>query len=126
MVDKAATKARRFKSRASRVLCDGREILKGADMTERRREVFERDGYRCQHVSVRLVLNGDGGLLHGLRKEGQRCLKPLTWETAHMCHVIPRWKGRDDRLRNLITKCDYCHLLKEHNREPKFKWLGAA
>lgn len=70
-------------------------------MTALRREVFERDEYRCQHIF----------------KAGEfemTCKEPVTWESGHLAHVISRARGGDDSLENCVTKCEHCHMVKEH------------
>lgn len=122
--DREATRARKFKSRLSKVLFDGREILRGRDMEARRREVFERDGYRCQMPVTRPKITSDGGISY----EDAKCGRWVTFEPGpnkgDLAHwPIARWKGRDDRASNLIAACKACHR-RQHNREPRFKWLG--
>lgn len=114
MRDAEATKARCFKSRLSKVLCDGREILEGREDWEiRRRQCFERDDYRCQYPRS------------SKRGRTEKCLTRLTWLTAEADHIEARWKRRDDRLANLRTVCA-AHHRKRHNREPRFRWLAGV
>lgn len=80
--------------------------LKGKDMETLRRDCFERDGYRCQH---RTYLSLMGGELWEV------CMKPVTWETGHMAHIVSRGRGGKDELSNVLTKCAECHMIREHH-----------
>ena len=76
--------------------------LKGSDMEALRRACFERDSYRCQHIT-----------------DGVRCNKLVRWErgfldSGHMAHIRARSLGGHDTLDNVLTKCPYCHLILEH------------
>lgn len=51
----------------------------------KRKEVYQRDGYRCA-----LCDRSDGLQIH---------------------HCIPKGQGGSDRIDNLITLCPYCHSL---------------
>lgn len=68
-----------------------------------RREVFERDGYRCQH------------LLGWIKNIPYLCYNPVTWESGHIAHIIRRSQGGDDTAENTLCKCADCHLIKEHH-----------
>jgi hypothetical protein len=108
--DKAATKARRFKSRYSYVstrIHPGTEsqqceYLAGDDCEIRRLEVFERDEFKCVGCGVEVPWDGPiekrGHLAHGGNTKISRCWCPS----------------------NCSTKCFGCHFLREHNREVKF------
>lgn len=61
-------------------------------MTQLRREVFFRDGYRCA-----------------------RCNRRVTWNTGHLAHIIARSKGGSDTLGNTECSCEDCHIGDEHN-----------
>lgn len=54
-----------------------------------RREVFERDGWRCVY-----------------------CTSPVTLDTGHVDHVNPRSRGGSDELENLAAACAPCNLSK--------------
>lgn len=85
--------------------------VKGKAMESLRREVFERDGYRCQH-EVR----------HSDAKIGAvwsvKCLLPVTWESGHLAHVISRGRGGKDEASNCVCKCQNCHIGIEHSYGP--------
>lgn len=66
--------------------------------------VFERDGCRC---------TGD--------VDGERCNRPVSWDSGHLHHVKSRGKGGDDSLQNCVTLCWKCHA-KEHVR-PLLRWI---
>lgn len=74
------------RSRA-RILSDGREICTGAAYERRRRQVLQRDGFRC----VRCGSDYDVAVHHRRKRS--------LW--------------RDDRLDNLETLCSSCHSV-EH------------
>jgi hypothetical protein len=84
----------------------------GKDMEAVRREVFERDGYRCQHDL------GDGVI----------CLSAVVfergeWNSGHLAHIRAK-RNNGDLASNLLTKCIHCHLVLEHNPKsvpPKVK-----
>lgn len=82
--------------------------LRGADMEALRREVFERDGYQCQHMKVI-------GIDWKLGKLYRMCRALVTWETGHLAHIISRGRGGKDEASNLLTKCPHCHIVKEHH-----------
>ena len=77
--------------------------LKGKDLEKLRRDCFERDGYRCQHM-----LKYEDGT------DMARCGWIVTWETGHMAHVRNR-RMWGDNLENVTTKCATCHLIREHH-----------
>lgn len=88
--------------------------LKGKDMEQLRRDVFERDDYRCQHV-ISADLNGVEML----------CLIPVSWENGHLAHTISRARGGPDTAENCKTKCLYCHIVREHIEGGKGKIVPA-
>jgi hypothetical protein len=72
----------------SHITLDNRIFLFGVDMTERRREIWERDKRRC-------VLCGD----------------LVSWDQFHLDHhPVSRGQGGDDSLKNLRTLDQKCHL----------------
>lgn len=74
------------------------EYLSGLeDVGKRRREVFERDEYRCVD-----------------------CGERVTWDRGHMAHGGNTKIERCDCPENLRTKCWKCHMIREHGREPRF------
>lgn len=112
--DKAATKARHFESRYSYVstrIHPGTEnqqceYLAGDDCEPRRREVFERDDYKCVDCGAPVPWDGSleirGHLAHGGNTKISRC-----W-----C------------LQNLSTKDFRCHMIVEHGREVRWTQRG--
>lgn len=90
-------KNRRVKPRPGR--------LTPAEMTKLRTEVFERDGYRCQHIIGHTLVHG----------RPHPCGKLVTWDSGHLAHVISRGRGGPDTAENCVTKCPHCHLVLEHN-----------
>ena len=85
--------------------------LKGKDMESLRREAFDRDGYRCQHVLVCAEMNFE-------ELKPILCLRPITWETGHLAHIISRGAGGKDELSNVLTKCPFHHMVAEHSYGP--------
>lgn len=94
-VDQEATEARHFESPDSYVTHNGEEFLFGADMRNRRQEVYDRDGGICRG-----------------------CKKAASWSWGHMHHIKHRGRGGSDDLVNLAWSCADCHG-KEHLR---VKW----
>lgn len=73
-----------------------------AGMALLRREVFERDGYRCRQVYSRvLAVTGD--------TVSWCCMKPVTWESGELCHITSRGAGGHDTAENTFTGCKECH-----------------
>ena len=98
-----ATAVARFEDARSFVFKDGREQLCGYDWQQRKSELWARSGGRCEK---------DVGTTNRCHREA---------EDPH--HCIPRSKGRDDRLSNLVALCRYHHnLLNE--RKPKWTAKG--
>lgn len=72
--------------------------LRGTAKAALRRQVFERDGWRCVN-----------------------CGRQICWETGHMHHIHSKGKlGPGDVLSNCATLCRRCHGLK-HVRT-MFRW----
>ena len=69
--------------------------LKGHDMDVLRAQVFERDGYRCQHVKR-------------VGSEIYHCWNRVTWETGHLAHIQVKRMG-GDTLANTFASCADCH-----------------
>ena len=84
--------------------------LKGAALTQLRRDVFERDGYTCQHVQ------GIEETMRGYDRE-VICGKVLTWQSAHMAHIRNK-RMWGDSPENCTTKCAEHHLVNEHAYGP--------
>lgn len=78
-------------------------------MEAMRREVFERDGYRCQHRIYLSLMDGE---------MWKTCLNPVTWENGHLAHIIPRSLGGKDEESNCVCKCAFCHIRIEHSYGP--------
>ena len=43
------------------------------------------------------------------------CGRPVSWASGHLAHVVGRGAGGSDTMENTRTKCDDCHLVREHN-----------
>jgi len=95
--DKQATEAARFEDARSFIFKDGRECLVGYDW-KMRKEVLRQRAWDRHTDQVRCEYNNS---------DGARCRN----EAADPHHVIPRSKGRDDRLSNLQALCRYHHDL---------------
>jgi hypothetical protein len=110
--DEEATKRKDYSNRASYVsfrIHPGSEplhqceYLAGDDKAVRRREIFERDGYRCVG-----------------------CGERVTWETGEWAHGGNTKVSRCDCLENGKTKCFTCHQVREHGRFPRLGRIGIA
>lgn len=55
-------------------------------LSNKRKEVFERDNYICKY-----------------------CGKILDERTATLDHVNPRWRSKDNSVENLVTACFKCN-----------------
>jgi hypothetical protein len=112
--DPAATAAAKFTDSRSYVRLDGKQFLFGDDIEWLRRQVFERDGYRCTGEN----LEGD--------EMGERCNRLIDWFDGHMHHIRRRGHGKsglgDDSLQNCVTVCDRCH--KKLHPRPRLRWMG--
>ena len=102
--DVDATDARRFSDPRSYVACDGRDVLCGKDYDRRKREVLERDGYKCQWVVI-------------ARANPTTCAGAAN-NNPH--HRVKRSKGRDDRAANLIAICDIHHKMAHPEFQTRF------
>jgi hypothetical protein len=126
--DPAATAAAKFTDQRSYVRLDGKKFLFGDDIEQLRREVFERDGYRCTGVRQWPCPECGGNGCEDCEGDGYipvRCDVPVTWETGHMHHIRRRGHGKsglgDDSPQNCITHCELCHR-KEHPRV-RLRWM---
>lgn len=93
------------------------ERLTGAALEKLRRDCFERDSYRCQHV-IRTPICDLKGYTTGMSML-DKCANFVSWESGHMAHIIARSLGGADSLENIITKCADCHLRREHTMGEK-------
>jgi hypothetical protein len=102
--DRQLTEAARFEDSRSFVFKDGREQLAGYDWNQRKKELRDRSKGRCEmHVKA------------GSQESGitiARCQAAA--DDPH--HIIPRSKGRDDRLSNLMALCRYHHNLLDERK----------
>ena len=96
-MDRDRTDAAKFADPRSYWTNDGHEFLFGADVGNRRREVYERDGGMCQT---------------------RGCGKWVSWEGAQMHHRRGGLVGRCTCMHNLEIQCPKHHAL-EHVR---VKW----
>ncbi|WP_121821072.1 HNH endonuclease [Halostella salina] len=60
-----------------------------SDWDSRRKKVYRRDGYTCQHCGAKGGQNGDTEL--------------------HAHHIVPKSRGGSHHLNNLVTVCRDCH-----------------
>lgn len=86
--DVEATEDAHFEDRRSYITHDGHEYLFGADVGARRREVYERDGGKCQAAG---------------------CGKWLPWDEAQMHHRKGGLSGRCTCMHNLEIQCPSHH-----------------
>ena len=105
--DRELTLAAHFKDYRSFVAPDGREILYKADWDQRKEELWERCGGRCE---AQLEIIG---------VTPWRCQREA--EEPH--HVIRRSIKRDDRLLNLQALCHFHHSLLDKR---KLMWTEKA
>lgn len=92
-------KKRRAKPRPGR--------LRGEAMEALRRACFERDEYKCQHLTP-VGKHWKFGKLYTM------CGRCVTWESGHMAHIVSRGRGGKDEVSNVTTKCASCHSVLEH------------
>lgn len=83
---------------SSHLTKDKREKLFGVDKTNRRMEIFERSGGRCEALVSRM---------HSSRWN-DRCNRPITWEDFEWSHLKHGAK-KDDRKSGGIASCKQCH-----------------
>ena len=81
--------------------------LKGKAKTQLRRDCFERDSYRCQHMVSYGTFMGP-------------CARAVTWESGHqgsghMAHIKSLGANGSDTLDNVTTRCAEHHLVDMHN-----------
>ena len=93
-VDRDATEAANFVDKRSYITHEGHQFLFGADLRERRQEVYDRDKGICQ---------------------GRDCGKRVSWNVAHMHHRQGGLVGRCSCAHNLEILCPDCHR-REHVR----------
>lgn len=96
--DLEATAARGFKDKRSYVDKHGRHVLFGEDWKLQKAHLWARCGGRCEQEVC------PGGPSDAPMN---RCRRPA--DDPH--HIIPRSKGRDDRLGNLLAVCRRHHEL---------------
>jgi len=90
-----------YKDPRTKVYPDGREVLFGADWKRRKLELWVRCAHRCEqwvesHPDIRVSLS---------------CTVRCHNDAHDPHHIIPRSKGRDDRLSNLVALCRLHHEL---------------
>jgi len=90
--DRQATIAKQYLDERSYVCLDGKEVLYGEDWKTRKFDLWQRCNGRCEYYI--------------------RC----NAEAADPHHIIPRSKGRDDRLSNLQALCRYHHNLMDRRQ----------
>ena len=72
--------------------------LKGHDMAVLRAQVFERDGYRCQHVPWPRTF------------PDMRCMRRVTWEKGQLAHIKVKRMGGDTP-ENTYCCCELHHRI---------------
>jgi len=103
IIDREATAAAGFADNRSYIR-KGKTFLFGDDMTELRRDVFERSkGFCEQRVN---------GILGG------RCQRNISWETMELDHQPSLAQGGDDTPEGTVASCRRCHQ-QRHNRQVK-------
>lgn len=87
--------------------------LKGKALTALRESVFERDGFRCQHLLPAHITD------HGqvISELWEPCNLLLTSRTAHLAHIRNK-RMWGDSMENCTTKCAEHHLVNEHSYGP--------
>ena len=103
MKDEVEKRERGYKDKNSLVRPWGAEELHGADWRKRKLQLWHRCGGQCEEEI----------------RPGVRCRNDM--RDAH--HVIPRSKGRDDRLANLKGLCREHHNLLD-KRKTRFGEAG--
>jgi 5-methylcytosine-specific restriction endonuclease McrA len=86
-IDPLATSRRAFIDPESFVTRDGREYLYRADLSNRRRDVFERSGGFCERIG---------------------CNRCITAQTMKLHHKKARVKGGAENMDNLLALCRRC------------------
>jgi hypothetical protein len=107
--DLQATRLAKFNCPASFIATDGRPFLKGSDMSEQRRKVWERCDARCEHLDEAKTV---------------RCDDLIHWDTFHTHHLRERGKGGSDDLWNLAAYCARHHLEAHKARNPRWTPKG--
>jgi hypothetical protein len=97
MVDNEAKKRLGYKHPKSKVRFDGSEVLHGSDWKRRKEELWARCEGRCERI---VGVSNDGHYLLPIRCQASA-------DDPH--HIVPRSKGRDDRLSNLEALCRRHH-----------------
>lgn len=95
--------------------------LRGKAMASLRAQVFERDGYRCQHIIGWEDWPCEQSRV--LESHPVRCFKLVVWErglwnSGHLAHIVSRGRGGADTVENCTTKCGSCHIGIEHSYGP--------
>lgn len=81
------------------------ERLTGQAKTDRRREIFERSGGKCE-----AEIKGASLLFN-------RCNAPITWETMEWSHKA-HGARKSDSMAGGIASCKDCHRVGVHNPKP--------
>lgn len=91
----------------------GREKLYGEAKTDRRREIFERSGGRCEAMIEKRNTWAISSNITGF--DYFRCNAPITWETMEWSHDRHA-ANKDDSMGTGIASCKACHSAK-HNAQ---------
>jgi hypothetical protein len=81
---------------------DGHEYLRGDDISERRRQVWQFAGGYCQV------------------KQAPGCSGLVSWVDGELHHKQGGLVGRNDDMENLLWSCMACHRYEHRNRNPRF------
>lgn len=90
-MDRQRTAEARFQDKRSYWTNDGHEFLFGEDVRERRQQLYQKTGGRCE-----------------------KCDWFTGWAAGHMHHKQGGLVGRCTCMHNLEWLCAECHLLGEH------------
>ena len=104
-IDVEATQAFGFKDKRSYIR-KGKIFRFGEDMTELRKQVFERSRGFCE-MPINGVLSG-------------RCQRNISWETGEMHHRPTLAQGGDDTPEGVLMICRRCHVA-AHGRTTRWQ-----
>lgn len=97
--DLAATKAKHFQSRYSKVARDGTLVLRGADWDAQKKAVYVRDKGQCQYCHA---------------------IPDSDYDVLDVHHLLPRGKGGGDEMENLVLAHRHCHEAQHPEKQLRF------